>query len=90
MPYSCDFSDDFRETLIKIKKKNKLLSERINKKILEIIENPAHYKPLRFVLKGKRRVHIGQFVIVFKIIEDIIPTYLVEKMQKIPARKSGF
>ena len=82
MPYSCDFSDDFRETLIKIKKKNKLLSERINKKILEIIENPAHYKPLRFVLKGKRRVHIGQFVIVFKIIEDIIEFIKIDHHDK--------
>jgi hypothetical protein len=39
----------------KIKKKDKLLFERVSKKILEIVGNPLHYKPLRNVSKGKRR-----------------------------------
>jgi mRNA-degrading endonuclease RelE of RelBE toxin-antitoxin system len=47
MTYSYEFSEDFSETLAKIKKKDKLLFERVSKKILEIVENPLHYKPLK-------------------------------------------
>lgn len=38
MPYVYEFSEDFYDTLAKIKKKDKLLGKRIDKKILEIIE----------------------------------------------------
>ena len=31
----------------------------------EIVETPEHYKPLSNVLKGKRRAHIGSFVVIF-------------------------
>jgi mRNA interferase RelE/StbE len=35
----------------------------------EIIENSAHYKPLGNILKGRRRVHIGSFVVVYSVDE---------------------
>jgi len=35
-----------------------------------LAENPHHYKPLRNVLKNKRRVHIGNFVLIFEILEE--------------------
>jgi len=35
----------------------------------EIVANPFHYKPLRNVLKNKRRVKIGSFVLIFEIDE---------------------
>lgn len=69
MPYQYEFSDDFDDAITKIKKKDRLLGERISKKIMEIIENPFHYKPLSNVLKGKRRVHVGHFVIIFEIVK---------------------
>ena len=72
MPYVYEFSDDFYETLAKIKKKDKLLGKRIDKKILEIIENPFHYKPLRYVMKGKRRAHVGHFVIIFEVVGNVV------------------
>lgn len=40
------------------------------KKIEDITENPHHYKPLRYDLKGRRRVHIEKsFVLTFRIDE---------------------
>lgn len=33
----------------------------------EILESPLHHKPLGNVLKGKRRAHVGSFVIIFSV-----------------------
>jgi len=72
MPYAYEFSEDFRIKLSKISKKDKLLKERIDKKIIEIVDNPEHYKPLRNVMKGNRRVHVGSFVMLYEIKGSII------------------
>jgi len=53
----------------KLAKKDKEQLRRIDKKILEIRENPYHFKPLRFPLDGSRRVHVGSFVITYEIDE---------------------
>ncbi len=36
-------------------------------KIIEISKNPELGKPLRNVLKGKRRIHVGSFVLFYSI-----------------------
>lgn len=43
--------------------------EAIAKKIEEIAEDPHAYKPLRFPLAGKRRVHVSSYVLLFSIDE---------------------
>ena len=48
-------------------RKDKVLYERLWKKIAEIMQNPEHYQMKRYDLKGKRSAHVGTFVIVFKI-----------------------
>ena len=70
LSYSLDYDKDFLKRLKKIKKHNPKLFLRLKEKMKEISENPHHYKPLKGVLKGKRRVHIGSFVIIFTIDED--------------------
>ncbi|MBI2668665.1 addiction module toxin RelE [Candidatus Woesearchaeota archaeon] len=55
--------------LAKLKKKDPVAFTAILKKIKEIVEsgNPDHYKPLRYNLKNKKRVHITKsFVLVFE------------------------
>ena len=52
---------------IKSIKKDKVLLERLSKKIEEILQNPEHYPEKRYTLKGKRSAHIGSFVILFEI-----------------------
>lgn len=42
------------------------------KKIKQIEENPEHYKPLSGELYGYRRVHIGDFVLIYEIEENRI------------------
>lgn len=68
--YTLIFSDEFKEQLRKLSKKDSLLKERVMKKVLEISENPEHHKPLKYCLKGKRRAHVGSFVILFEIKEE--------------------
>lgn len=50
--------------------KNNELFSRLQYKTKEILKGPYHYKPLRNVLKNRRRTHIGSFVLVFEIHED--------------------
>ncbi|MFH2106664.1 MAG: type II toxin-antitoxin system RelE/ParE family toxin [Candidatus Micrarchaeota archaeon] len=71
LPYLFSQSDDFLKTMKKLRKQNPQLYERIRKKIVEILENPSHFKPLSNVLKHYRRAHIGHFVIAFRIVEDM-------------------
>jgi len=53
---------------LKIAKKNKNHLIIIKKKILEIIQDPHHYKNLKFPMQEFRRVHIAS-VLVFSIDE---------------------
>ncbi len=42
----------------------------INRKVQEILEDPHRFKPMHFPLTGMRRVHLGNFVILFSIDEQ--------------------
>jgi len=70
--YHVEFSHEFERSMLKLKKKDKVLFEQIKKKLIEIIENPEHFKPLRNVLAGYRRIHFGSFVLIYKIEGDIV------------------
>ncbi len=69
MRYSYEVSKRLEKELEKLKKKNKKRFEMILKKMSEILNEPNHYKPLKYDMKGLRRVHIDKsFVIVFEMI----------------------
>jgi YafQ family addiction module toxin component len=65
--YSFEIKDELEKSLRKLVKRDNQLYEAVTKKILQIAENPAIGKPLRNVLKGKKRVHIGHFVLIFSV-----------------------
>ncbi len=67
--YSGFYLDGFKKD-IKAIKNNFELRERLLEKIGEVLENPYHYKPLRNILKNKRRVQIGSYVLIFEIKEE--------------------
>ena len=67
MEYTIEFSSGFEKSFKKLKKKNKALFEKIQKKLIDIVQNPEHYKPLRNALAGYRRIHFGHFVLIYKI-----------------------
>ena len=70
MVYSLEVSGELDKIFNKLIKKYKKQLESINKKILQIQENPYHFKPLRGDMHGSRRVHIDKsFVLIYEIDE---------------------
>jgi len=66
--YNIEIKPSCQSDIEKLCKKNNSLKIALEKKINEILENPYHYKPLRYVLAGERRVHIMKsFVLKFEI-----------------------
>jgi YafQ family addiction module toxin component len=61
-------SENLKEIMSKLSKKDKNLYEQLLKKIEEIVNSYGieHYKNLRYNLKDSKRVHIGHFVLVFQ------------------------
>ncbi len=65
--YTFEIKDGLEKSLLKLAKKDRQLYELVVKKILQIAENPNIGKPLRNILKGKKRVHIGHFVLIYAV-----------------------
>ena len=71
MPYKFEIKPKLEKKLKKIEKKDPVMFKAARDKIEEIIKNPRHYKPLRYDMKGLRRVHLEKsFVLVFEIDEE--------------------
>jgi addiction module RelE/StbE family toxin len=58
---------DVEAAFKKMAKKDPARFEQVAKKLLELAENPEIGKPLRNQLKGNRRLHIGHYVLLYKI-----------------------
>jgi len=69
-----ELSDPLKKILSKIYKKDKARYEAVMKKIEEIASSSEieHYKNLRYNLKDCKRVHIGHFVLVFRVVGNKI------------------
>jgi YafQ family addiction module toxin component len=67
--YDIEIREHLDSTFRKLAKKDARQLEAITKKVEEISRDPRAYKPLHFPLAGKRRVHIGSYVLVFSIDE---------------------
>lgn len=65
--YGAVFSDEFKKQLKKLKKKDKAMYERLEKKIKNILINPTHIKHLKNVLRGEQRTQLGPFVLRFSV-----------------------
>ncbi len=72
MVYQIEFSVQFEKSMKKLKKKDKVLFEQIQKKLIDLVQNPDHYKPLKNILAGYRRIHFGSFVLIYKIEADLV------------------
>ncbi len=68
--YAFSLSDELSNILKKMKNKDRATYERIGKKIAELCENPRMAKPMTASLKGTWRVHVGPFVLFFRINEN--------------------
>lgn len=68
MNYHIEIKPSCRESISKLCSKNPVLEKAIRNKIEQILENPHHFKPLKYGLAGERRVHIlKSFVLKYEI-----------------------
>jgi YafQ family addiction module toxin component len=68
--YSLEIEDEVSKTFRKLLRKDRVQLEAVNKKIKQILTDPYQFKPLRHPLEGLRRVHIGSFVLIYRISEN--------------------
>ncbi|PKK86526.1 MAG: type II toxin-antitoxin system mRNA interferase toxin, RelE/StbE family [Thermoplasmata archaeon HGW-Thermoplasmata-1] len=64
--YSLEIKPAADKVFAKIAKKDPSHFDIIQSKIEQIRKTPDRYKPLKHSLKGRQRVHIGHFVLVFR------------------------
>jgi len=66
--YLDSYSEEITRNLSKLKIKDQKHYFIVRKKMDQILANPKHrYKDLHYSMKGVKRVHIGHFVLVFRI-----------------------
>ncbi|RJQ17097.1 type II toxin-antitoxin system RelE/ParE family toxin [Candidatus Woesearchaeota archaeon] len=71
MTYAIAYNPYCQKQIAKASSKNPVLENIIRNKIQELSQNPLHYKPLKYALKGERRVHIlKSFVLIFSVDEN--------------------
>ncbi len=67
--YCYELDVELISTLEKLAKRDKRLFTAVQKKVLQVTENPYLGKPLKTKLKGRRRAHIGHFVLIYRLDE---------------------
>jgi mRNA-degrading endonuclease RelE of RelBE toxin-antitoxin system len=76
MSYRIAFSDELKKSLFLLKRKDNALYHAVEKKILQIAssDNTAiyHFKNLRGNLRDFKRVHIGSFVLLFRVEDNMM------------------
>ena len=69
--YTIEIKPSCQDSIEKLCKKNPILKKVLEKKMNEVVQNPHHYKPLRYDLAGEKRVHLMKsFVLKFIIYEN--------------------
>ncbi len=67
MTYRIVAHPSVQKEIEKLYKKDNVRYEHIKKRLKILAEQPEIGKPLRNVLKGKRRIQIGSFVLIYEI-----------------------
>ena len=68
--YSLEIEEEVSKVFRKLLKKDRKQLEAVHKKIQEILTAPYEFKSLRHPLQGLRRVHVGPFVIIYRVLEE--------------------
>ncbi|MEA3229360.1 MAG: addiction module toxin RelE [archaeon] len=76
MNFRAVISDELEKTLAVLKKKDKSTFINVKKKICRITACDSvvidHFKNLKGDMSNLKRVHVGSFVLVFRIVQDVI------------------
>jgi addiction module RelE/StbE family toxin len=67
--YSLEIGEKLAKTFRILRERDKKQAEILKRKIGQILENPFQGKPLHFPMTGYWRVHVRNFVLVYKILE---------------------
>ena len=69
-------SSDFKKNVRAIKRKDKSLFDAVEKKISQIasldVQSLHHFKNLRAPLQAYKRVHVGSYVLLFRVENDTV------------------
>jgi YafQ family addiction module toxin component len=65
--YELLLSSPARKKLEKLSQKNPDQYAHVQKKVEQILKNPEHYKPLSGEMRGSRRVHVGDYVLIYQM-----------------------
>lgn len=76
--YNIKIRESLDKTFEKLSKKDKKQMEIILRKIAEVIQNPQHYKNLRFPLQHLKRVHIGKSHVLTFSVDERTKTVIFE------------
>ena len=68
--YSLAVKAGVDRTFRRMAKHDRTRLEAVEKKVAQILEDPHRFKPLRAPMQGKRRVHVGPFVLIYEIDEE--------------------
>ena len=68
--YALEIREHVDKTFRKLAMRDPLQMETIGRKLQEISEDPHRFKPMRFPLLGMRRVHFGNFVLMYSVDEQ--------------------
>lgn len=74
MAYNIEIHPKCQEEIRKLCKKNATLENAAKSKMKEILENPHHYKPLRYEFAGERRVHVMKSFVLKFVIDEATKT----------------
>jgi len=87
MSFLIIISDELKKTLVNLKRKDKTMFQMVEKKILQIASSDPfsiqHFKNLRSPLNDFKRVHIGSYVLLFRVQADKIIFEAFEHHDKI-------
>ena len=75
--YTISITEEFADTVRRLKARDFALYNRLARKIGELQINPYFRKPLSNELKGSFRVHVGQFVLRYRIDESVKDILLI-------------
>ena len=78
MEYTFKFSPALDKQLRKLKKKDRVMFDRVSKKVLEIVRDPEPYKTLRYLHGKYKRVHLNPYVLLFTIHGNVIEFLALE------------
>ncbi|MFB3766362.1 MAG: type II toxin-antitoxin system RelE/ParE family toxin [Methanotrichaceae archaeon] len=83
MSYKAQRSDKFKKMFKDLTKKDPPLAKRLRNKMEDILEHPQNADAKTGNLNGTYGVHVNPYVIIYRIVGDVVEFLLVDHHDKI-------